>query len=106
MMCQHRPEPPEGFGRDSRAELGDVALQVCSYEVLPPTRAGPIVDGEKAVREASSDPERVDILIRYLEAIDWVHLKISDPTGKSFAGLLQQVYRRRTQQEKLPRSFA
>jgi len=39
-------------------------------------------------------PKRVDILFRYFEAIDRMHLEVSDAAGKSFAGLLQQVDRR------------
>lgn len=59
MMRKHHSVPSNGFGRDSRAELGDA-----------PLRAGAFIDGEKAVWEASSDPERVDVLFRYLEAIN------------------------------------
>ena len=60
VVSEHRPQPPQGLGRDAPPELRDVALEVGADEVRPPGQAGLVVGREEAVGESSPHPEIVD----------------------------------------------
>ena len=62
MVREHRPQPPQRLGRDARAQLRDLALEVCADEVLAPAQADRVSPREEAVWEAASDPELVQLL--------------------------------------------
>ena len=61
VVSQHRPEPAEGFGRNSWGEHGHVALQVGAQEVGAPLRRVAVVECGQAQRVATPDPQRVGV---------------------------------------------
>lgn len=59
MLREHHPKATQGRGGDTRAELRNVALQVASYEVLPPAQVARIARRGEVVWETASQPEQV-----------------------------------------------
>ena len=60
VVCQHRPETPEGPGRYARTKLRNVALHIGSDEVAPPIYAEIAGLSQETARKATPNPERLD----------------------------------------------
>ena len=106
MVCEHGPQSPQRLGRDARAQLRYVALEVGADEVLAPAQADRVVARQEAVREAAPDPELVQRSLSHLGEVEGGEFNERDPPGQALAGLGQQVDRGGAQQQEPPGASA
>jgi hypothetical protein len=99
VVRKHCPQPSQRLGGNARAKLRDVALQVCADEVLTPAEADRVVGREEALREAASDPERVELRPTHLSKVERRQFHEGDPSRERLARLGQQRNRGGAQQQ-------
>jgi len=99
VVREHGPVASQGRGRDARAELRDIPLQVCTDEVLAPAQAVGLIAGQQAVREAAPHPQVVQWQGAGLQGVDGTQLQIGDAARQGLSGLFEQVQRGGTQQQ-------
>ncbi len=100
LMREHRPEATQRLGRDARPELRDIALEVRPDEIGAPAQALPVGRGKQALGKAAAEPERVESLAARLAGIERGEFQVADAPGRRLARLLEQIDRRRAEDEK------
>ena len=99
-VAQHGPEAPECLGGSPQSGLGQVPLQIGADEVSAPPHARPVGAGREAVREATPQPERVQVRSR-LQCVERGELAIGDASCQGLGGLAQQRTRRASQEQEV-----
>ena len=99
MVREHRPQPSQRLGRDPRAQLRNVALEVCADEVLAPAQADRVILCEEAVGETASNPQLIQLLLAHLGDVERRELDKRDSPRQALARLGQQVDRGGAQQQ-------
>jgi hypothetical protein len=89
VVSEHHPQPPQRLGRDARAQLRDLALQVCADEILAPAQADRVIRREEAVRKAASHPESVQLFPADLCEVERREFDERDPPSQALARLGQ-----------------
>lgn len=101
---QHAPQAMQRGGRDIEAELGDVALEECSGEALPPCSAARLAGSEEAGGKASAEPEtgkHARLVHGNLARQKGRQLQVGDSAGQRLGSLPEEVARGGAQKQEL-----